>query len=141
MDTNRLMNPNVLNDTNHLIDWINYNLEFSEGDIVFVGKKTSSPDNNLYPNYLQFCKEYGIKPLSFNIFSTALLQQLNVLMKPGIEKLRNKQGTYLSNIRLNPNPTELKEVTIQNTENFLEEFSGFVNKSDKRPQLLLPKSL
>lgn len=130
MDTNRLMNPNVLNDTNHLIDWINYNLEFSEGDIVFVGKKTSSPDNNLYPNYLQFCKEYGIKPLSFNIFSTALLQQLNVLMKPGIEKLRNKQGTYLSNIRLNPNPTELKEVTIQNTENFLEEFSGFVNKSD-----------
>ena len=86
VETNKLINPLVLNDINPLVHWIRSNLSRSTGDVVNVGKKNSDSNTYLYPNYLLFCKEYGYKPFSFNIFSTVLLQQLHVLFDNDIQK-------------------------------------------------------
>jgi hypothetical protein len=84
--TNKLIDPNALNDTNPLVDWIISYLSYQPGSSINVGKKNSDPQKCLYANYLIYCKAYGYKPLLHNVFSVVLLQQLNTLINPNITK-------------------------------------------------------
>jgi Poxvirus D5 protein-like len=96
-----------------------------------VGKKQSDPTTNLFSNYLLYCKEYDYKPLSFNIFSTILIQQLNVLTHLDIYKKRTEKGIIIINLKLN------KDIIINNSKNnalasqqdIMEEFAGYFYKS------------
>lgn len=53
---------------------------------VIIGFKYSDPSENLYANYLSYCKGIGYKPLLYNVFSVVLLQQLNSLLNKDIYK-------------------------------------------------------
>ena len=101
IQTNKLIDPNALNDTNPLVDWIISHISYEPDSSVNVGNKQSDPNTCLYAHYLNYCKEYGYKPLLFNIFSTVLVQQLNVLVNLNIAKKRSINGTIITNINLN----------------------------------------
>ena len=127
--TNNLISPNTLEDTNPLISWIKTYLTYENGGAVSVGKKTSNPETNLYPHYLGFCKDYGFTPLSFNLFTTVLLQQLNVLISPTIQKKRITAGVIIQHLKLNNQPIleeDPNNPNLKSSDNsIMEEFHNF----------------
>jgi putative DNA primase/helicase len=122
VETNKLINPNAIRDTNPLVDWIKSYISYEYGNNVSIGRKTSNPKTHLYPNYLLFCKEYGYIPLPFQSFSSVLMQQMNLLVSNDINKKRVSNGYVIVNIKLNDNfISEDNQNTI--VYNILEEFN------------------
>lgn len=125
VETNKLINPSAMSDTNPLVEWIKSHLTKCIGSTVHVGKKDSDANTYLYPNYLRFCKEYGYLPLNFNIFSTALVQQLTVLYGLEISKRRLATGTCFLNLKIN----EAVDLSFKSddtmNDNIMDEFKGF----------------
>lgn len=128
VETNKYTSPNVLNETDPLVDWIRSHLTYRlNSEPVNIGKKTSNSKTHLYANYLEFCKEFGYKRLGFNIFSTVLLQQLQVLISPEIQKERTMKGTVITNIQLHENPVIINNVKPNDvdTHYIKDEFEGY----------------
>lgn len=127
--TNSLISPDVLDKTNPLIDWIKSFLTFELDCSARVGSKSLNPDIFLYPNYILFCKEYGYKSLPFNNFSDLLVQQLNTLYSPLIQKKKTEIGMTISNIRLNksPNLTFSPSTSTKDSSGVMSEFVGHIN--------------
>lgn len=127
--TNNLISPDVLNKTNPLIDWIKSYLTFELNGSARMGSKSSNPEIFLYPNYLSFCKEYGYKSVPYNNFSELLLQQLNTLYSPLIQKKKTEIGVVLTNIKLNKTPNVITSHSTLNKENLgvMSEFEGHIN--------------
>lgn len=125
VETTRLLSPMALSDANPLVNWILNYLYYESDSFVYIGKKNSDPNTHLFPHYLRYCNEYGHKPLSFNMFSTMLLQQLNVLVNRNIEKKRNTQGTGLTNIILNAKSIIINEDSLESKENIKDEFNNY----------------
>lgn len=123
--TNDLINPDVLNKTNPLVDWVKSYLTFEPGSSIRVGSKSLSPELFLYPNYLLFCKEYGYKSLAFNNFSDQLLQQLNTLISPLIEKRKTKLGMTFFQVKLNKEPVSSLPSSESDSQDSSSEFKDF----------------
>lgn len=127
VETNKLLNPNVLNETNPLVDWIRSYISYDYGNSVNIGKKDSNPKECLYPHYLLYCKDFGFKPLGYNIFSTVLLQQLNVLLKSDVQKKKTNYGTVITNIKLNQEIININDESFDNSDsNILSEFKDYM---------------
>jgi phage/plasmid-associated DNA primase len=132
VSTNNLINPRILEESNPLISWVKTYLTYEQGGAVSVGKKTSNPETHLYPHYLGFCKDFGFSPLSFNLFTTVLLQQLNVLINPAIQKKRITQGVVIQHLKLNNQPIleeDFKNPGEDSASSIMEEFHGFTEDS------------
>jgi len=122
-ETNKYISPNVLSDTNPLVDWIRSYISYEYGNYVAIGRKTSDPKKYLYSNYLSFCKDYGFKELSFQIFSSVIIQQINLLVNSNIQKKRISNGFVITNIKLNDNIIQEDKPMVN--DNILDEFDNY----------------
>jgi hypothetical protein len=112
------------------VGWIKTKISYSANSEVNIGKKRSDPKTHLYANYLEFCKEYGFRVLMYNIFSTTLLQQLQVLVNSNIDKVRRNSGTVITNIALNKNiNNELLNTLESDKIDIMNEFKGYTENS------------
>lgn len=89
---------------NPLLDWIVAYVVFKKGNQIGVGLKFSDPDKYLWLNYLRYYRNHNFSPLSFNDFSNALVQQLNLFSDNAgiahVTKKRTMAGVVLENIDL-----------------------------------------
>ena len=92
-----------------------------------IGLKNSNPANNLYPNYLKFCRESGYsKVLTLNKFSILLVQQLNSLISKSIKKLKTREYNVITDIILNLDNNNTNFVSLNApTPNLIDEFTGY----------------
>jgi P4 family phage/plasmid primase-like protien len=130
VEVNKLIDPSSISSANPLVDWIQSSLSYEEGSEVLVGTKKSDPQTNLFPNYLNYCKDFGHKTLSLNNFSLLLVQQLNTLINESIKRVKTRNGLVLTNIKINEETTfDLNATQNLDTSNrFIEEFTGYLTE-------------
>ncbi|GAA5794690.1 hypothetical protein HPULCUR_000032 [Helicostylum pulchrum] len=126
VESNKLTAPAALSETNPLVEWISSFVAYKNGEAVNIGKTSSNPDTHLYAHYLRYCKDYGLRPLLYNVFSDSFLQQANILLSPDIYKRKTRLGTVIQNIILS-NTIILETIDTSPSVSPDEEFEDFVN--------------
>ena len=104
------------NSSDSVMAWLNENIEYKESSFEYIGCKRLitetinnqseqyylNCENELYPNYLQFCLKYGLTYLNHIDFSNSVIDLCNniifKLKKHKVEKVRKAQGYCLTNL-------------------------------------------
>jgi putative DNA primase/helicase len=128
LELNDQLSPSTINYSNTLLNWASTNLSNKKDSFTYIGNKKSPKETHLYPNYIDYCKQYGFKPISFNRFSYSLVDICNsTLGWKDVFKKESMHGTFLMNISLNSEttPINLKSELIKQVD--LSYFYNFID--------------
>jgi len=94
-----------LDDYNPIIAYADNCLEYNKGSKLHLGATKYSITNEpteayryLYPNYVQFCRSNGFKPMNSQRLIYLLLDHYNSRLKLSIERKKDNRGVYLMNL-------------------------------------------